>query len=46
MIQQHNRFALRVLHRVENFGLGIILLVTLVAGFQSCASWPVRTLSR
>lgn len=34
MIQQHNRFALRVLHRVENFGLGIILLVTLVAGFQ------------
>ena len=34
MIQQHNRFAPRVLHWVENFGLGIILLVTLVAGFQ------------
>lgn len=34
MIQPHNRFALRVLHWVENFGLGIILLVTLVAGFQ------------
>ena len=33
MIQQHNRFALRVLHWVENFGLGIILLATLVAGF-------------
>lgn len=34
MIQQHDRFALRVLHWVENFGLGIILLVTLVAGCQ------------
>ena len=34
MIQQHDRFAPRVLHWIENFGLGIILLVTLVAGCQ------------
>lgn len=34
MVQQHSRFALRVLHWAENFVLGIILLVTLVAGFQ------------
>ncbi|GCB02327.1 hypothetical protein SFMTTN_3444 [Sulfuriferula multivorans] len=34
MIQQHDRFAPRVLHWVENFRLGIFLLGTLVAGFQ------------
>lgn len=34
MNQQHNRHALRVLQWVENFGLIIILLATLVASFQ------------
>lgn len=33
MIQQHNRFALHVLQWVENFRMGVILLVALVAGF-------------
>lgn len=34
MNQQHNRHALRILQWVENFGLIIILLATLVASFQ------------
>lgn len=33
MIQQHNRYALGVLQWVENLGLVIILLATLVAGY-------------
>jgi len=34
MSQPHNRHALRILHWVENFGLIVILLATLVASFQ------------
>ena len=34
MSQPQNRYALRILHWVENFGLIVILLATLVASFQ------------
>ena len=34
MSQPHNRHALRILHWVENIGLIVILLATLVASFQ------------
>ena len=34
MSQPHNRHALRILHWVENLGLIVILLATLVASFQ------------
>ena len=34
MSQPHNRYALRVLHWIENVGLIVILLATLVASFQ------------
>ncbi|MDP2024824.1 phosphate-starvation-inducible protein PsiE [Sulfuriferula sp.] len=34
MSQPHNRYALRILHWVENVGLIVILLATLVASFQ------------
>ena len=34
MSQPHNRHALRILHWVENVGLIVILLATLVASFQ------------
>ena len=46
MIQQHNRFALRVLHWVENFGPGLILLVTLMAGFRELRGTVDAGLSR
>ena len=34
MSQPHNRYALRILHWVENVGLIVILLATLMASFQ------------
>jgi protein PsiE len=34
MIQQHNRVALRILQAVENLGLAVILVATVLAGYQ------------
>lgn len=34
MIQQHNRVALLILQAVENLGLAVILVATVLAGYQ------------